>query len=303
MADLTYPTLTAAQPESDSASTSMAGTLRIFAPLIPLVALLAIACIGWWPGLEPSRQDLLDRLQPPIGWGGTWQHPTGTDSLGRDLLARVAVGTQLSLFIGLTAAMLSAVIGVTLGLLAGIVGGLLDDLITGLSELVLSIPTIVVGLVVVATLGQGMVNLIALLTLTAWVTQARVLRLQARSVMRSDYLLSARAIGGTNLHLVRRHVLPNVLPMVVVVFCQQVAAIMIWESSLTYLGVGLPIERVSLGGLIRDGQQHLFDAPWLGIVPGVVLALAVISFSMAAGWGQEWLLPGQTRPFGRTRSP
>lgn len=302
MADLAYraPAIT---PVDDHPSTPDGSRTRIWLPLLPLAALLAIACIGWLPGVEPFRQDLVNRLQPPIGWGGTWANPAGTDSLGRDLLARVAIGTQLSLFIGLVAAILSAAIGVILGLLAGIAGGVLDDLVTGLSELVLSIPTIVVGLVVVATLGQGLLNLIALLTLTAWVTQARVLRLQARSVMRSDYLLAARALGGTNLHLVWRHVLPNVLPLVVVVFCQQVAAIMIWESSLTYLGVGLPIERVSLGGLIRDGQQHLFDAPWLGIVPGVVLALAVISFSVAAGWVQEWLLPGQTRPTWRNRSP
>lgn len=302
MADLAYRSRTTHRSPSERVL-GKSTAAREMLPLVPLVMLLLIASAGWWPGLEPTRQDLTDRLQPPIGWGGTWEHPAGTDSLGRDLLARTAIGAQLSLLIGLVAATLSAGIGVVLGLLAGLAGGVVDDLVTALSELVLSIPTIVVGLVVVATLGQGLTNLVALLVLSAWVTQARVLRLQSRTVMRSDYVLAARSLGSTNLHLVGRHVLPNVLPAVIMVFCQQVAAIMIWESSLTYLGVGLPIDRISLGGLIRDGQQHLFDAPWLGIVPGIVLALAVIAFSLAGRWVQEWLLPGKHRIPWRAGSP
>jgi peptide/nickel transport system permease protein len=259
--------------------------------------------ISWLPDLEPFRQDLANRLQPPWGWGGTRNHLAGTDSLGRDLVARVAIGTRLSLTIGLIVATISAVIGVSLGLAAGIHGGVIDDLVTACSEIVLAIPTIVVGLVVVATVGQGLVNLIALLVLSAWITQARVLRLHSRRVMDSEYVLAARSLGSGRLQLLRRHVLPNVAPQIVVVFCQQVAAIMIWESSLTYLGIGLPIERVSLGGLIRDGQQHLFDAPWLGIVPGVVLATAVVAFSLLAGWLQEWMVPGRRRSSSRNRSP
>jgi peptide/nickel transport system permease protein len=199
------------------------------------------------------------------------------------------------LIIGLFAALCAAVTGVALGLLAGIAGGLADDLVTALSEMVLAIPTIVVGLVVVATLGQGLANLIGLLVLTAWITQARVLRLQARRVMHSDFVTASLALGAGRRHVATRHVIPNVLPQIVVVLCQQVAAIMIWESSLTYLGIGLPIERVSLGGLIRDGQQHLFDAPWLGIIPGLVLAGAIVSFSVLAGWIQAWLEPGGVR--------
>lgn len=302
MADLAYR-VNSTTPARETETVRRSGGGGHLLPLIPLALLLAIASIGWWPGMDATSQDLTDRLQPPLGWGGTWEHPAGTDSLGRDLLARTALGAQLSLVIGLVAATLSSVIGVMLGLLAGISGGLVDDAVTALSELVLSIPTIVVGLVVVATLGQGLANLIALLVLSAWVTQARVLRLQSRAVMRSDYVLAARSIGGTDLHLVSRHLLPNVMPSVVMVFCQQVAAIMIWESSLTYLGVGLPIGRISLGGLIRDGQQHLFDAPWLGLVPGIVLVLAVIAFSLAGRWVQESLLPGRHRVSWRAGIP
>ncbi len=301
MAELSIGSLTT-QPDRPTRSERRRFSLGAFVPLIPLFILLILASAGWWPGLNPTVQDLTNRLQPPLGWGGTMSHPAGTDSLGRDLLARTLVGLQKSLVIGLVAATLSACIGVTLGLVAGIAGGILDDLITALSELVLSIPTIVVGLVVVATIGQGMINLISLLVLSAWVTQARVLRLQSRSVIGSDYVLAARSLGSTDVHLVVFHVLPNVLPAVVMVFCQQVAAIMIWESSLTYLGAGLPIGQISLGGLIREGQQHLFDAPWLGIVPGVVLALAVIAFSLAGRWIQERLLPGQHRTLLRSES-
>ena len=284
-------------PQDDSDRRTRARGVRPNAwPLVPVLGFLAIAALGWWPGLDPTGQDLTERLQPPVGWGGSWQHPAGTDSLGRDLFARVATGAQLSLAIGLAVALCAAGIGVVLGLWAGIAGGVADDLITSLSEVILSIPTIVVGLVVVATLGQGLMNLIALLVMTAWITQARVLRLQARRVMQSDFVAASLAQGAGQKHLATRHVAPNVLPQIVVVLCQQVAAVMIWESSLTYLGLGLPIEQISLGGLIRDGQQHLFDAPWLGIIPGVVLAGAIISFSVLAGWIQARLEPGGVPP-------
>ncbi|HYJ13644.1 MAG TPA: ABC transporter permease [Thermomicrobiales bacterium] len=264
-------------------------------PVIPLLVFLAIIAFGWWPGLDPTEQNLTNRLQPPVGWGGTWEHPAGTDSLGRDLLSRVVIGARLSLIIGLVAALLAAGIGVVLGLWGGIAGGLADDLVTALSEMVLAIPTIVVGLVVVATLGQGLTNLLGLLVLTAWIAQARVLRLQARRVMHSDFVTASLALGAGVRHVATRHVVPNVSSLIVVVLCQQVAAIMIWESSLTYLGIGLPIEQVSLGGLIRDGQQHLFDAPWLGIIPGIVLAWGIVSFNVLSGCIQAWLERGRAR--------
>jgi peptide/nickel transport system permease protein len=244
-------------------------------------------------GLDATKQDLISRLQPPVGFGGSWEHALGTDSLGRDVLARLLVAARLSLVVGLVAATLSAVVGVTLGLLSGVTGGAIDAAVTGLVELALAIPTIVIGLVIAATLGQGMTNVVTILVLAGWITYARVIRLQTRSLVRSDFVMASVGMGATRTRIAIFHLLPNILPQSIVIFCQQVAAVMIWEASLTYLGIGLPIERISLGGMIREGQQQVFEAPWIGIMPGLVIALAVIGFNLLAEWMQERLDPAR----------
>jgi peptide/nickel transport system permease protein len=261
--------------------------------LLPVGLFLGLAVIGPMVGLDATKQDLINRLQPPVGFGGSWEHALGTDSLGRDVLARLLIAARLSLVVGLVAATLSAVVGVTLGLLSGVTGGAIDAAVTGLVELVLAIPTIVIGLVIAATLGQGMTNVVMILVLAGWITYARVIRLQTRSLIRSDFVMASVGMGATRTRIAVFHLLPNILPQSIVIFCQQVAAVMIWEASLTYLGIGLSIERISLGGMIREGQQQVFEAPWIGIMPGLVIALAVIGFNMLAEWLQERLDPSR----------
>lgn len=256
-----------------------------------MAAFLGLAIVGPWLGGDPATQDLVNRLTPPIGFGGDWRHPLGTDGLGRDTLARVVVAARLSLVIGLAAALVSAVIGVAAGLLAGSRGGWLDTAITALVELALAVPTIVIGIVLVATLGQSLPNLIVVLVISGWIGYARLVRLQARSLVRSDFITGAVAIGASQVRIAFVHLLPNVMPQVGVLFFQQVAAVMLWEASLTYLGIGLPIERISLGGLIREGQEHIYDGWWVGFMPGVTVALAVFGFNLYA----DWLLGSRTR--------
>jgi peptide/nickel transport system permease protein len=174
-----------------------------------------------------------------------------------------------------------------------VTGGAIDAAVTGLVELVLAIPTIVIGLVIAATLGQGMTNVVMIMVLAGWITYARVIRLQTRSLVRSDFVMASVGMGASRTRIAIFHLLPNILPQAIVIFCQQVAAVMIWEASLTYLGIGLPIERISLGGMIREGQQQVFEAPWIGIMPGLVIALAVIGFNLLAEWLQERLDPSR----------
>ena len=261
--------------------------------LLPVLLFVLLVVAGPLVGLDPTKQDLINRLQPPPGFGGSWEHPLGTDSLGRDVLARMLAAARLSLWVGLLAAALSAAVGVTLGLLSGVSGRVVDTAVTVLVELVLAIPTIVTGLVIAATLGQGVTNVVIILVLSGWITYARVIRLQTRSLIRSDFVLASIGLGASRSRIAVSHVLPNILPQSIVIFCQQVAAVMIWEASLTYLGIGLPIEEISLGGMIRDGQQQVFKAPWIGIMPGLVIALAVIGFNLLAEWLQERLDPSK----------
>lgn len=255
--------------------------------LLPLVLFLGLALLGPWLSSDPTSQDLVNRLQPPAVFDGSWSHPLGTDGLGRDVLSRILVAARLSLVVGLVAASVSALIGVSLGLAAGSRGGILDTFVTAAVELVLSLPTIVIGIILVAILGQSLTNLLVILVISGWIGYARVVRLQTRNLIHADFITGAVALGATRRRIAFVHVLPNVMPQVIVLFCQQVAAVMLWEASLTYLGIGLPIERISLGGMIREGQEHVYDGWWIAFVPGLMIGLAVVGFNLLADWLQH----------------
>jgi len=269
--------------------------------LVPLALFLGLALLGPLFSSDPNTQNLANRLQPPAILDGQWNHPLGTDGLGRDILARTLVAARLSLLVGAIAASISALIGVSLGLLAGSRGGWPDTFVTATVELALSVPTIVIGIVLVSTLGQSLINLLAILVVSGWIGYARVVRLQARNLVRADFITGAVAIGASRARIARVHLLPNVMPQVIVLVCQQVAAVMLWEASLTYLGIGLPIERISLGGMIRDGQQHVFDGWWIAFMPGLAIALAVIGFNLLADWLQSKRGPARSARRGGRR--
>lgn len=275
-------------------SGSLARWLRLFRhrSMLPLAAFLVIALPGrWLVSGDPASQDLAGRLAPPLLLGGGWVHPLGTDGLGRDILSRIVSGAGLSLLIGVAAAVVSAAIGITVGLLAGTLGGVFDAIATLVGELTLAIPTIVVGIVLTATLGQSFPNLLAILIFTGWISYARIVRLQSRQIVRSEFVEASYAVGARWPWVTLKHVVPNVRSIALVLLCQQTAAVMLWEASLTYLGLGLSIERISLGGMIRDGQVQIFDAWWVSFFPGVVIALAVVGFNLAADRLQAVLDP------------
>lgn len=258
-----------------------------YLPLVPLALFLLIALVGpYLVQADPDEQNLLGRLQPPVWAGGSWGHPLGTDGLGRDLLARIADGAQFSLLIGAIAAINAAVIGVALGTLGGLVGGWVDRIITSIVTVEMAIPGIVIGIVITATLGQGLLNLVIILLLGGWVIYARIVRLQALALRRADFVEAAYALGAGRFHVLRRHMFPNLVPTILVLFAQGIAAVMVYEATLTYLGLGLSIEEVTLGSLVREGQQVLFSAWWAGLFPGAMIALAVVGFNFMADWIQ-----------------
>ena len=260
--------------------------------LFPLVCFLILALAVPFASSDPTAQALTDRLQEPGFLHRSANPAAGTDSLGRDLMARIAQGARLSLVVGILAGTLSAIVGVLAGLTGGLRPGGIEVTVTAVGEISLSVPVIVLGIVVVATVGQGLGVLTGLLVFTGWIGFARVVRLQVRSVVRRDFVVAARAIGVSDLRLAFHHVWPSVMPIVMVLWCQQVAAVMVWESTLTYLGIGLPIEQISLGGLIRDGQQHIHSAWWISVFPGLAIALAVVGFTSLGDVLQRMLEPG-----------
>ena len=258
---------------------------------LALIAVLVVVAVAgpWLSPAPPERQALLDRLQAPVGLGGDWSHPLGTDSLGRDLLARIIAGARVSLLIGVTATLISGVIGVALGLLAGGLGRRADRLVMWLVDVELAIPTILVGIGVAAMLGASLRNVIAVLVITGWVSYARIVRLQARSLLAAPWMEAARSLGATRGRLLLRHLLPNVAGPVIVVASQQVAAMILYEASLSYLGLGVPLETITWGGMINAGREQMTSAWWVAAMPGGALALTVLAFNLTGDWLTERL--------------
>ena len=254
--------------------------------LMPIVLFLALALVApFWVSSSPTSQDLLGRLAPPVFLdGGSWAHPLGTDGLGRDILARIVSGARLSLMIGTISATIAAGIGVLAGVLSGAGGRWSDGSISLIADVVMAVPFVVIGIVLTAILGQSVSNVLVILIVGGWVGYHRILRLQTRSLIRSEFVQASFQFGASRWHVFRLHLIPNLLPILLLLFFQQVAAMMLFEASLTYLGLGLPVERITLGGMVHDGQEQIFNGWWVSVFPGIAIALAVIGFNLLADW-------------------
>lgn len=258
---------------------------------VGLLGLLAVvALVGpWLSPADPAAQELRARLQPPVWLDGAWDHPLGTDGLGRDLLSRIIAGTRVSLLIGLTATLVSGAIGVTLGLMAGGMGSRWDRAVMWLADVELAIPAILIGLGVAAALGASLRNVIIVLVITGWVGYARIVRLQSLALRGSPWMEAARSLGASPGRLLLRHLLPNLAGPIIVVASQQVAAMILYEASLSFLGLGVPLETVTWGGMMNDGREQLSAAWWVSTMPGAALALTVLAFNLTGDWLTERL--------------
>jgi peptide/nickel transport system permease protein len=253
--------------------------LALGAGLLALVALAALVGPLVWP-VDPIAGDLAATFAPPLAGG----HPLGTDQLGRDLLARILAGTRLSLAVILVAGMISAVLGTLLGLVAGYFGGWLDALIMRLVDVQLAIPFILLILLVVAVLGPGIGNLIAVLGVTGWAIFARVARARALEVRELEYIEATRALGLPGWRIVLRHLLPNVLAPQLVLMTLDLPRLVILEASVGFLGLGIQPPTPTLGNLIGDGRSYILLADWLVIWPGAAIAAMVVGFNLLGDW-------------------
>jgi peptide/nickel transport system permease protein len=232
-------------------------------------------------GVDPLLQDLRARLVPPYGQSGAVAgHPLGTDQLGRDMLARLLVGGQLSLEIGLSASLLAALLGVAAGMLAGYLGGFWDNLITAVADVQLTFPNILLALSIMVVLGPGIENLIMVLVLSSWVFQARIVRADVLMLRHRDFVEAGRAIGATHTHLLIRYILPNIAGSVLVLFTLTLVRVILAESSLSFLGLGIMPPAPSWGGMLADGRQFLATAWWAGTFPGILLMGTIIAVNL-----------------------
>lgn len=220
--------------------------------------------------------DPINRLKPP-----SWEHWFGTDQLGRSLFARIVHGAQLSVIIAFSATALSIAISVVLGVTAGYFGGVYDMIVQRLVDAWMSFPDLIILIVAVAVLGPGMWQVILVLGLLYGIAGSRVVRGAVLSVRQNTYIQASESIGSSNLWIMRRHVLPNIMAPVTVLFTTRLAAVILAESGLSFLGLGIPPPAPSWGGMLSlDGRSYMFLAPWLAIAPGVALTVTVYGINV-----------------------
>jgi len=255
------------------------GKLRasaVAALLLLIGVLLLVAVVPMLPHYDPYSQNLSASLLAPggVSFDGR-MYILGTDTLGRDMLSRLALAGQVSLFIGFSAVTVSLVMGVTLGLLAGFFRGWVENIIMGIADLQLSIPRVLLLIAVAAILGTGVIKLALLLGLTSWVAYGRVARAMALSLREREFVLSATTQGATPTWNIRKHLLPNVLPQMLIVGSYELGQIIVLESALSYLGLGVQPPLPSWGLMVSEGQTYLELDPWLSVLPSVALFMLV----------------------------
>ena len=260
-----------------------------------LIIVLIVACAvasPWLAPYDPQAQSLAGRLLPMLSTARDGNfHLLGTDQLGRDILSRLIFGARISLLVGISASLIAGAIGVLLGLMSGYIGGWLDDVIMRLCDIQLALPYILLAIAVLAVIGSGVVNIILVLSVTQWVTYARVVRASVLAQKERDYIRAARALGVGHAGIMFRHLLPNVFAPVIVIATFSVAQTIIAESALSFLGLGLPASIPSWGGMLADGRTYLVVAWWLATVPGLVITLTVIGVNLFGDWLRDYLDP------------
>ncbi|WP_338632245.1 ABC transporter permease [Afipia carboxidovorans] len=229
---------------------------------------------------DPNTQSLLMRMKPPVFAGGTWNHILGTDHLGRDLLSRVMYGARISLFIGFTTAFIACVIGTVVGIVAGFYPGMIRSVLMRIVDVFLAIPYILFAVAVVGALGAGITNLILVLACTRWVQFARIVYGQTLSVREKEYVEAARVRGNSQLRILAAHILPNVSTPVIVVMTLEFAFMIIMESALTFLGLGVSPSTPTWGWMLAEGKDYMSIAWWLSVVPGIAIVATVLGINL-----------------------
>lgn len=231
------------------------------------------------------------RLQPPVFAGGVWEHPLGTDRLGRDIFSRIVLGAQVSLGVAVTTILLGGFVGTVLGLVAGYRGGWIDALIMRSADGFLAFPSILLALVLAVTVGPSFIVVVIVLALVLWARFARLVRGEVLSIKGRDYVLLARVAGASGLYIVLRHILPNILNTLVVLCTLQVGWAIIVEASLTFLGAGVPPPTPTWGGMVAEGLDYIESAWWISVMPGVAILFVVFSYNLVGDWLRDVLDP------------
>lgn len=258
--------------------------------VIMIIVLSAIS--PWIAPHDPIKLNLAMRLSPPDGLSKGWSgYIFGTDALGQDLLSRLMIGSRVSLKISFTVVFATAIIGTILGITSGFFGGIVDTVIMRFSDIQVSIPPMILAIAVMAVLGNTTGNLIGVLIFTRWVQYARIVRSNVMAVRRMDYINASTVLGSSKVRIMFTQILPNVLTQLIIVMSQEFGRTIMTESSLSFLGLGVPAPAPSWGVMIADGREYLATAPWVVVAPAITLMIAVLAFNFLGDGVRDVLDP------------
>jgi ABC-type dipeptide/oligopeptide/nickel transport systems, permease components len=262
--------------------------------LLVLVPIVLVAVLAPLLPLDATSQDLRATFTPPGGESASGRtYLLGTDELGRDLAARIVHGTRSSLIVGAAALAIALLVGTALGLLAGYFGGLMDAVVTGLTETLMTLPFILLAIAVIAAVGASPTVLVLTLGLTGWVSFAKLVRAKTFELRGEEFVVAAQALGVSSFGAMVRHVLPNVAPLLIVDGTLQFGALILAEAGLSFLGLGVPPPTPTLGGILAGGQLYVAVAWWISALPGAVLLAMVVSFNVLGDTLRDALAPGR----------
>jgi len=240
---------------------------------------------------SPHEQLLSRNLKPPMWSDGQNVFILGTDHLGRDFLSRLIYGTRISLVVGFFAVFLTGSFGLLVGLVSGYFGGKVDFFLMRLVDLVLSFPFILLALATIAIVGPSLTVLILVMSMRIWVIYARVVRGEVLSMREQEFIQAARSIGGSDIRIIFRHILPNVLAPVIILASLYLGRMIIIEAGLSFLGLGVPPPTPTWGGLLSDGKIHLYTSWWLVTFPGLAITITVLGSNLVGDWLRNILDP------------
>jgi peptide/nickel transport system permease protein len=265
-------------------------------PLFPSIVLAALVFTAVFASSlaphSPTEGNIMRKLVPPI-WTerGTWEHPLGTDRFGRDVLSRIIYGSQISLVVSLLVIGVAGTIGTLVGLISGYRGGTTDAILMRLTDIGLSLPTILIAVVLVAVSEPSFGNVILVISLLLWPRFARQIRGETLAIKEQDFVALAVVAGRSSTWIISRHIFPNVVPTLLVICTLQVGYVILLEGSLSFLGVGVPPPNPAWGLMIADGRGFLATAWWITLFPGLAMLLTVLAVNLLGDWLRDRLDP------------
>ena len=255
--------------------------VALFGLVVVLVVVVTSVAAPWVTPFDPTEQDIGERLKGPGSRDTAGRlHPLGTDQLGRDLLARIVYGARPALLVGFAAVVISGVLGMAVGLLGGYFGGWIDDVLMRLADVQLAFPFILLAIAVIGVLGPSLQTIIIVIGVSSWVIYARVVRAAVFSLREREFVQAAQALGGRDGRVLLRHILPNALTPWLVVATLDMARVIVIESALSFLGLGVQPPTPTWGGMLADGRVYISTAWWLATFPGLAILVSVLGINL-----------------------